>query len=420
MDFDYLVQQKSINLLGKNLYDGDLDVLVKVLRESKVLEELWLDHNRITLADGKLTDALAENRTLRRLDLNSNATGNEGAKRLSDALKRNDSLHVIRLGGNQIGDEGGKWLADALKCNNTLQYIDLGSNQIGGEGCKWLSDALKHNNTLEVIVLINNQIGDEGAKSLASAYVVNKALREAYLSSNNIGDVGAKSLAASLLANGSLAKIVLAENNITDEGGKSLGNAARCNRTIEYLSLDRNLISDRANALRCNHAMNNRFDDDDVEQEIKNILEDLGGALQSFMEETIEENARLKEEIANGDEELESEDKQVASLKDIIDLSGGKNEASTKRPRAEESNLATIQRKNQKIVRIKQEKEAAEANLEDVREDLDIEKETVEHQLRATDVWQRRFDEIANLAKDGPVDTAMIAEIRNRSLVGGS
>ena len=46
-------------------------LLCKVLQESKVLEELDLYGNSITLADGTLTDAIAKNKTLRILNQSS-------------------------------------------------------------------------------------------------------------------------------------------------------------------------------------------------------------------------------------------------------------------------------------------------------------------------------------------------------------
>ncbi|KAL7547233.1 hypothetical protein ACHAWF_010564, partial [Thalassiosira exigua] len=67
MDFDSLVQQKEIHLGNKDLRDGDLIVLSKVLQKSKVLENLWLWRNSITLVEGQFVDALAKNQSLRKL-----------------------------------------------------------------------------------------------------------------------------------------------------------------------------------------------------------------------------------------------------------------------------------------------------------------------------------------------------------------
>eukprot|EP00956_Cyclotella_meneghiniana_P003473 scaffold4229_cov38-Cyclotella_meneghiniana.AAC.2 len=62
-----------------------------------------------------------------------------------------------------------------------------------------------------------------------------------------------------------------------------------------------------------------------------------------------------------------------------------------------------------------EEKDATKAELEDTREDLDIANETVQQQALATDIWQRKFDELAALVS-GKVDEAAMALICNRSL----
>ena len=396
-DFANLVQRETIDLCSRNLGDGDLEVLTKVLRESKVLQKMWLSDNRVTLADGKFTDALAENCTLRFLHLGDNHIGNEGAKRLADALMVNGSLEEVYLGSNAIGVEGAKSVAEALVANRTLATIDLARNKIG--------------------------------------------------------DDGAQTLAASLLANESLELIDLGGNQINDKGAKSLANALRCNCTVKRIWMHGNQICDdviddvkgilaawRAIQQKMNGWGNPRRKDTGGQQ---GALGQLQRAM-SYIEEKSEEISRLKQKIAVRDEELAAKGEQIASLKapfdqmktimETIDLSSGRNAASNKRPREEESNLATIHRKNQKIACVKQEKatveeslanvieekEAVEADLEEVRGDLDDEKETVKLQLRATDIWQGRFDDLARRAAAGPVDGAVIAEIRNRSLASGS
>ena len=76
MDFDDLVTKKCIDIMGFNLHDSEIDVLNEVIKKSKVLEVLLL-------ANGRFTDALAKNCTLRTLNLHSNQISNEGAKQLA-------------------------------------------------------------------------------------------------------------------------------------------------------------------------------------------------------------------------------------------------------------------------------------------------------------------------------------------------
>ena len=69
---------------------------------------------------------------------------------------------------------------------------------------------------------------------------------------------------------------------------------------------------------------------------------------------------------------------------------------------------------------VQEEKEAVEATLEEAKDDLGDAKECVEHTYLAQDMWNRRFDELANLAEAGQVDGSVISDIRNRSLATGS
>ena len=68
---------------------------------------------------------------------------------------------------------------------------------------------------------------------------------------------------------------------------------------------------------------------------------------------------------------------------------------------------------------VQNEKEVAEANLTDTREDLEIANETAEQQLLAADIQQSRFDELAALVAAGQVDGASIVAISNRPLTNG-
>ena len=75
---------------------------------------------------------------------------------------------------------------------------------------------------------------------------------------------------------------------------------------------------------------------------------------------------------------------------------------------------------SQRLVQVKQEKNTAEANLEEAREELEDAEELVGQQTIATNIWQGRFDELVSLAEAAEVDGAAIAAIRNRPLASGS
>jgi NLR family CARD domain-containing protein 3 len=78
----------------------------------------------VTLADGKLANAIAKNGTINVLNFEgNNSIGLEGVKHLAAAIKENDTLEKLFLDGNNIGDEGAKYIAEMLAVNKSLQII---------------------------------------------------------------------------------------------------------------------------------------------------------------------------------------------------------------------------------------------------------------------------------------------------------
>jgi len=56
-------------------------------------------------------------------------------------------------------------LAEALKVNRTLNRLDMQSNEIGDAGAEALAEALKANNMLKTLLLPYNKIGGAGAEA---------------------------------------------------------------------------------------------------------------------------------------------------------------------------------------------------------------------------------------------------------------
>ena len=108
-NFDELVTKKNIILSYNGLRDEDLDVLIEVIKQSSALETLDLRHNKLTLADGKVTNAIAQSK-IKVLEIRHNNIGVEGAKHLADALKVNKTINEIHLNWNNLVMRGrGHW-----------------------------------------------------------------------------------------------------------------------------------------------------------------------------------------------------------------------------------------------------------------------------------------------------------------------
>ena len=308
-----------------------------------------------------------------------------------------------------------------------------GNNNIGIDGARCIADALKENNTLKVLALGSNNIGDEGARFIADMLAVNKTLQEISLSNNSIGD--AQSIATSLVVNKGIRKIWLRNNEIGDDGAEKLADVLESNHDIKIFWIDGNNIS--------NHTFGR----------IKAVLKDDKRGdiprspldnLEMFIEKKDKELESKDAVIAKKDREIAKKEKRITSLEaalrlqfqqietiiDPIDLTTEEDtEPPNKRARLEEetpkSALALQHEQNQqysqRLVQVKQEKNAAEANLQDVREELEDSEELIGQQAVATNIWQGRFDELVSHLESGQeVDGASIAAIRNRSLASGS
>jgi hypothetical protein len=71
------------------------------------------------------------------------------------------------------------------------------------------------------------------------------------------------------------------------------------------------------------------------------------------------------------------------------------------------------------LVKIKKEKIEAEESLAEAKEDVEDAEELVQQQMLMVDIWQGRFDELAQLAERAGVDIQDINAIRHRPLASG-
>ena len=98
-----------------------------------------------------------------------------------------------------------------------------------------------------------------------------------------------------------------------------------------------------------------------------------------------------------------------------VDCTNESTDPPSKRPRMEHEEVHT-KSFLQSIVRVKEERQAAVTALADVRDDLDIEKDTVTQQEIFLTAWMNKFDELADIARNAGVDGAVMKSIRYRSV----
>ena len=173
--------------------------------------------------------------------------------------------------------------------------------------------------------------------------------------------------------------------------------------------------------------------DGDVTSITESSMPDRETELQSEIERYKQENNSLKERLKNS-RPTEMVDLTTNEI-EPASSSGGDDSNEEEPPakrRCTKSSLAFALEQTQQMVQVKEEaneraaaaeanvavarreKDAVEASLRDVQEDLEDSNELVTQQTLFTDIRQGRFDELFDLARAAGVDGNRLSEIRNR------
>lgn len=169
---------------------------------------------------------IGDNPFLRHLDLSNNALGHSSGRVLGEALRVNDAnggaLEHVVLSFTDLGDEGAVGLAEGLAQNQTIRVLELQGrykgNNIGPRGARALAEAVASCDTLLQLNLGMNQIKDDGVRAIANALRDSAhPLHSLNVESNGIREANA--LCALVISNCSL-RFLSAEYNLLDAAAK--------------------------------------------------------------------------------------------------------------------------------------------------------------------------------------------------------
>lgn len=129
----------DISIIGYDIKNSGLYFNKIILNKPLSLFELTLDRCSLNPDDIlKIASALKDNNTLRKLSLNGNKVGNEGARKLASALKKNKSLKYLYLNSTNISDiscfaglfpTGKNYKGHQNYLNKTIEEIELFGNE---------------------------------------------------------------------------------------------------------------------------------------------------------------------------------------------------------------------------------------------------------------------------------------------------
>ncbi|RHY33558.1 hypothetical protein DYB32_001557, partial [Aphanomyces invadans] len=207
-----------------------------------------------------LCTALAENKTIRVLNLRRNPLGNEGGLHVARMLEINSNLADLDIGDTDIGHGSLIAISGALRHNTALARINLDNpvlKTLEEEALQHVGKMLQVNATLTHVSLCKHQITDVGAQVLAERLLDNHTLTCLHLRANRIGGFGSEALAALLLSDSRIVELDLTANRIGNDGAQAFETVLEVSTRLQVLCLGHNSIEDAGLARLANGVARN-------------------------------------------------------------------------------------------------------------------------------------------------------------------
>lgn len=146
------------------LGSGVTDALVEFLVTNAVLEELWINTNKIGTGGAQFFAGLADNKGIKKLVIGGNEFGDGIKSALEITLIKNKVLEKIDLANNALSDVAAKHIATGLVKNNVLKVLDMDTNLLTDTGAKLIVASMEKNTVLEEFSLGGNKVSDDAQR----------------------------------------------------------------------------------------------------------------------------------------------------------------------------------------------------------------------------------------------------------------
>lgn len=246
-----LLNNKTIQILylnGCGVGSEGIEILSKSFATTSLIELNLGISNIGPEGANLLADALFQNGTLKKLQLERNDIGNSGSIAIARHIYGNSQqLTLLDLSNNQIGPEGGNAIGNALRRPNNLSYLNLSNNNLKSTGINALCSALRQaESMLQTLLLCNVGLNSVASNSIAESLRNNISLLHLDLSENDIFDEGSMKFGDLFTDNNTLRTVELRSCKIGDEGGICMFNGLRNNQSISSLNLRYNNMKEKA------------------------------------------------------------------------------------------------------------------------------------------------------------------------------
>ena len=230
---------KLLNLNKNNMTGAIANDLADVIRSNTSLKQLYLADNELKSSTGTILQALQENTGLKTLSLSKNGLTREVAKGLADIIKDSTLLEELFLADNDLK----LWapvILQALKWKSHLKTLDLSKNNITSDLVTDLADVIHSNTHLQTLNLAENNL-QSSATVILDALKGNSNLKMLNLSDNDMTGSVAEKLTEVIQKNAFLENLALSNNNLQSSAFKIL-QALTAHSKLKVLNLDNNNI----------------------------------------------------------------------------------------------------------------------------------------------------------------------------------
>ena len=231
---------KILDLSGNNMTGQIVEDLAYIVKNNPNLEQFYSKNNELGQSALVLLQALAENCTLKRLNLNGNSMTGHVAEVLADIIINNPGLEELCLSDNDLKISVAVIL-QTLKQNSKLRILDLNGNGMTGQIAEHLANVIKNNSSLERLGLRSNRL-KRSAGMILQSLIGNSKLKILNLNGNSMTGHIANDLVSVIKNNPGLEKIYLSDNDLKSSAVAIL-KALKDNTQLKILSFTNNWMS---------------------------------------------------------------------------------------------------------------------------------------------------------------------------------
>ena len=212
----------TLSLEGCELEDLHMQVLATAMADNKTIKTLNLARNAITDAGAlSLSEGLRKSKSITQISVSGNLIKADGAGHLAAVLMARRGISRLNIDKNPIGDQGAISFAKALtSVHHHYPVLNLSSTGLGDQACGAIGEMLKTNPNVVDVFLSHNKMTTKGATDLAKVLEKITTVQCIDVSSNTIDEKGILALAKMLEHNSKILSVSIGGNRLTS--GKTM------------------------------------------------------------------------------------------------------------------------------------------------------------------------------------------------------